>query len=139
SRSRKSFERAFVMASLRESDAEDSLNSALLGILLRRIRFSPNGKCSKFGRREPLGVTDIPQHKFVVANGRPIKREPAPVRCFTSCRRRFFAPCGAGVMLSIAAGAELALFGVERLDRPRRADVAVVHYRRHGRAVHEPA
>src|SRR5665811_1569567 len=46
-RSRKSFERAFVMASLRESDAEDSLNSALLGILLRRIRFSPNEKCSK--------------------------------------------------------------------------------------------
>jgi hypothetical protein len=35
------------MASLRESDAEDSLNSALLGILLRRIRFSPNEKCSK--------------------------------------------------------------------------------------------
>jgi hypothetical protein len=34
------------MASLRESDAEDSLNSALLGILLRRIRFSPNEKCS---------------------------------------------------------------------------------------------
>src|ERR1019366_2926981 len=46
-RSRKSFESAFVMASLRESDAEDSLNSALLGILLRRIRFSPNEKCSK--------------------------------------------------------------------------------------------
>ena len=45
-RSRKSFDRAFVMASLRESDAEDSLNSALLGILLRRIRFSPNEKCS---------------------------------------------------------------------------------------------
>src|ERR1019366_2221059 len=30
----------------RKSSAEDSLNSALLGILLRRIRFSPNEKCS---------------------------------------------------------------------------------------------
>src|SRR5450756_991717 len=49
-RSRKSFDRAFVMASLRESDAEDSLKSALLGILLRRIRFSANGKCSKSWR-----------------------------------------------------------------------------------------
>ena len=46
------------MASLRESDAEDSLNSALLGILLRRIRFSPNGKCSNKPEKK-IGITDL--------------------------------------------------------------------------------
>jgi hypothetical protein len=47
-------------------------------ILALKSWFSPTacmGTQLKFGRREPLGVTDIPQHKFVVANGRPIKRE----------------------------------------------------------------
>jgi hypothetical protein len=56
------------MASLRESDAEDSLNSALLGILLRRIRFSPNEKCSNSNNG------DTPSRSWK-PNGQSQKRE----------------------------------------------------------------
>jgi hypothetical protein len=59
------------MASLRESDAEDSLNSALLGILLRRIRFSPNEKCCNSAARfvaDFINTID-PQQTSVASNG----------------------------------------------------------------------
>src|SRR5674476_1066193 len=100
-RSRKSFERAFVMASLRESDAEDSLNSALLGILLRRIRFSPNEKCSK---SRGGGIIGIPRAGHCLY-GSVI--DPTDKKQSTACRGKFVCSerrqrqlCGPGGMLA---------------------------------------